>query len=81
MLTGRAQLVDSFDTTVRSVLELPRLVYLEIEETHHVGQNVHVVNSLTVFDPTPPRRAFRSTSSCNNLRAEEPVLRRLTFGE
>jgi hypothetical protein len=50
MLTGWAQSVDSFDTTVRRVSELPSLVYFEIEERHFFGGNPHVVNSLTVFE-------------------------------
>ena len=34
MLTGWAQSVDSFETTVRRVSELPELVYFDIEERH-----------------------------------------------
>jgi hypothetical protein len=49
MLTGWAQSVDSFDTTVRRVSELPGLVYFEIEERHYFGDKAHVVNSMTVF--------------------------------
>ena len=49
MLTGWAQSVDSFDTTVRRVSELPGLVCFEIEERHYFGDNAHVVNSMTVF--------------------------------
>jgi hypothetical protein len=49
MLTGWAQSVDSFDTTVKRVSELGDLVYLEIEERHYFGGKAHVVNSLTVF--------------------------------
>jgi hypothetical protein len=49
MLTGWAHSVDSFETTVRRVSELPALVY-EVEERHFVGDNTHVVNSLTVFE-------------------------------
>jgi hypothetical protein len=49
MLTGWAQSVDSFDTTVKRVSELDDLVYFEIEERHYFGDEAHVVNSLTVF--------------------------------
>jgi hypothetical protein len=50
MLTGWAQTVDSFDTTVRRITELDHLVYFEIEERHHFGDLTHVVNSMTVFE-------------------------------
>ena len=50
MLTGWAQSVDSFETTVRRVSELPELVYFEIEERHFFGDTAHVVNSMTVFE-------------------------------
>lgn len=50
MLTGWAHSVDSFETTVRRMSELPALVYFEVEERHFVGDNTHVVNSLTVFE-------------------------------
>jgi hypothetical protein len=49
MLTRWAGRIDSFDTRVRRVSELPGLVYYEVEERHHVGGGVRVVNSLTVF--------------------------------
>ena len=49
MLTGWASATDSFDTTVRRVTELAGLVYYEIEERHHRGDRVHIVNSMTVF--------------------------------
>ena len=49
MLTAWAQSVDSFETTVRRVSELPELVYFEIEERHFFGGSAHVVNSMTVF--------------------------------
>lgn len=49
MLTKWASATDSFETTVRRVTEAPGLVYYEIEERHHWGGNVHVVNSMTVF--------------------------------
>ena len=50
MLSGWAQSVDSFETTVRRVSELPELVYFEIEERHFFGGSAHVVNSMTVFE-------------------------------
>ena len=50
MLTGWADSVDSFETTVRRVTELSDLVYFEIEERHFFGGNAHVVNSMTVFE-------------------------------
>ena len=50
MLTAWAHSVDSFETTVRRVSELPQLVYFEIEERHFLGDNAHVVNSMTVFE-------------------------------
>jgi hypothetical protein len=49
MLTAWASATSSFETTVRRISELPGLVYFEIEERHHRGDLVHVVNSLTVF--------------------------------
>jgi hypothetical protein len=50
MLTKWAAPQDSFETTVRRITELDRLVYFEVEERHFRGDNVHVVNSLTVFE-------------------------------
>jgi hypothetical protein len=52
MLTGWAQSVDSFETTVRRVSELADLVYFEIEERHYFAGSVdaHAVNSMTVFE-------------------------------
>jgi hypothetical protein len=50
MLTGWANSVDSFETTVRRVTELSKLVYFEIEERHLFGGNTHTVNSMTVFE-------------------------------
>ena len=50
MLTQWASATDSFETTVRRVSELDRLVYFEIEERHFRGGDVHVVNSMTVFE-------------------------------
>jgi len=50
MLTQWASATAKFETTVRRVSELPGLVYFEIEERHFRGDNVNVVNSLTVFE-------------------------------
>ena len=50
MLTQWASATDSFETTVRRVSELDGLVYFEIEERHFRGGQVHVVNSMTVFE-------------------------------
>ena len=49
MLTLWASATDSFETTVKRISELGRLVYFEIEERHHRGASVNVVNSMTVF--------------------------------
>lgn len=49
MPTRWAAATDAFETTVRRVAELPGLVYFEIEERHHRGHDVHVVDSMTVF--------------------------------
>lgn len=49
MLTQWATAIDTFETTVRRISELPGLVYYEVEERHHAGDRVNVVNSLTVF--------------------------------
>ncbi len=49
MLTGWASAIASFETTVRRISELDGLVYYEVEERHHVGEDVTVVNSMTVF--------------------------------
>jgi hypothetical protein len=50
MLTQWASATETFETTVRRISELPGLVYFEIEERHVRGGNVHVVNSMTVFE-------------------------------
>ncbi len=50
MLTGWASAMDTFETTVRRITEVPGLVYYEVEERHHVGEHTTIVNSLTVFD-------------------------------
>jgi hypothetical protein len=49
MLTHWAMATDSFETTVRRISEAAGLVFFEIEERHARGDNVHVVNSMTVF--------------------------------
>jgi hypothetical protein len=49
MLTQWASAIAGFETTVRRLSELPGLVYYEVEERHHAGDRVTVVNSLTVF--------------------------------
>ncbi len=50
MLTQWARSVERFETTVRRISELPGIVYYEIEERHHRGDAVSVVNSMTVFE-------------------------------
>ena len=50
MLSQWAGSIDSFETSVRRISELPGLVYYEIEERHHRGDAVNVVHSMTVFD-------------------------------
>jgi hypothetical protein len=50
MLTGWAAAIDTFETSVRRITEVPPLVFYEIEERHHRGDIVNVVNSLTVFE-------------------------------
>jgi hypothetical protein len=50
MLTRWAATIDKFETTVRRIGELSDLVYYEIEERHFRGGDVHVVNSMTVFE-------------------------------
>jgi limonene-1,2-epoxide hydrolase len=50
MLTQWASRIASFETTVRRISETGNLVYYEIEERHTRGDDVHVVNSLTVFE-------------------------------
>ena len=50
MLTQWASATETFETTVRRISELPGLVYFEIEERHFRGGDVHVVNSMTVFE-------------------------------
>jgi hypothetical protein len=50
MLTGWANAIDSFETSVHRISEVSNLVHYEIEERHHRGDKVTVVNSLTVFE-------------------------------
>jgi hypothetical protein len=49
MLSAWASAVESFDTTVRRISEVDSLVYYEIEERHRHGNDVNVINSMTVF--------------------------------
>ena len=49
MLTTWASATESFETTVHRINEVDDLVYFEIEERHHRGGRVDVVNSMTVF--------------------------------
>jgi hypothetical protein len=49
MLTQWASAIATFETTVQRISELPGLVYYAVEERHHAGDRVNVVNSLTVF--------------------------------
>ena len=50
MLTRWAASADSFETSVRRISEHAAVVYYEIEERHRRGDQVHVVNSMTVFE-------------------------------
>lgn len=50
MLTQWASATEEFQTTVRWICESHTLVHFEIEERHFRGGNVHVVNSMTVFE-------------------------------
>jgi hypothetical protein len=49
MLTQWGSAIASFETTVRRISEVDRLVYYEVEERHHRGGDVTVINSMTVF--------------------------------
>jgi hypothetical protein len=49
MLTQWGSTIGRFETTVRRITESGQLVYYEVEERHHRGDHVHVVNSMTVF--------------------------------
>lgn len=50
MLTQWGSAIATFETTVQRISELPGLVYYAVEERHLVGDQVNVVNSLTVFE-------------------------------
>jgi hypothetical protein len=50
MLTRWASATERFETTVRRIAELTSHVYYEIEERHFRGDDVTVVNSMTVFE-------------------------------
>jgi hypothetical protein len=50
MLTRWASATESFETTVQRTCEIGSLVYYEIEERHLRGDNVNVINSMTVFE-------------------------------
>ena len=50
MITRWASVTERFETTVRRISEVGRLVYYEIEERHFRPGAVHVVNSMTVFE-------------------------------
>ena len=50
MLTRWVSATESFETTVRRISETGALVYYEIEERHLRGDNVNVINSMTVFE-------------------------------
>jgi hypothetical protein len=52
MVNGWAQGVQSFETTVRRISELPQRVYFEVEERHLYGEDWLVVNSINVFEFT-----------------------------
>lgn len=49
MLTQWGSAIASFETTVRRISEVDRLVYYEVEERHLRGDDVTVINSMTVF--------------------------------
>ena len=49
MLTQWGSAIASFETTVRRISEVGRLVYYEVEERHFRGDDVTVINSMTVF--------------------------------
>ncbi len=59
MLGQWASATDSFETTVRRISEVGRLVYFEIEERHHRSGRVDVVNSMTVFEFDEDGRILR----------------------
>jgi hypothetical protein len=49
LLTQWSSSIGEFETVVRRISELDRLVYYEVEERHSRPGGVHVVNSMTVF--------------------------------
>jgi hypothetical protein len=50
LLTQWGGAIARFETTVQRVSELPGLVYFAAEERHFRGEEVTVVNSLSVFE-------------------------------
>ena len=50
MLTQWASATDLFETSTRRISEVDPVVYFEIEERHFRSGDVHVVNSMTVFE-------------------------------
>jgi hypothetical protein len=50
MLTQWASAIATFETTVQRISELPGVVYYAVEERHFLGDDINVVNSLTVFE-------------------------------
>lgn len=50
MLSRWAAATNAFETSVRRITETGALVYYEIEERHARGDDVHVINSMTVFE-------------------------------
>jgi hypothetical protein len=53
MLSQWGRSIDTFETTVKRISELPELVYFEIEERHVRNQRAHIANSMTVFEFDP----------------------------
>jgi hypothetical protein len=49
MLTQWASAIEKFETRLKRISEIDRLVYFEVEERHWSGGRVHAVNSLSVF--------------------------------
>ena len=78
MLIGWGQTVDSFDTTVKRVSEVPDLVYFEVEERHYYGDSAHVVNSLRVFEFGADGKISNSTSFCKCSNLGELRSRKVT---
>jgi hypothetical protein len=50
LLTRWGGAIETFETTVQRVSELPGLVYFAAEERHFASDAVTVVNSLSVFE-------------------------------